>query len=170
MLSLDQILLLQEKVEIAVEKISSLKAEVTRLTSDNDALRSKCAELTKALTEKTEQISNLETQHNQIEQGILNAMNQLDSVENSILSESAGSYLSENANHNENDSKEERYLEEAVENEISEVENEVLENTETSEISIPVSDTENQNKNKEFTEESSITYPQRNIDPNLDIF
>lgn len=81
MISLDQVLLLQRKVETAVDKISQLK-------SDNDALRSKCAELTKALSEKTELVSRLESEQSKIEEGILTALNRLDIVENSVLTSS----------------------------------------------------------------------------------
>ena len=38
----------------AVEKIKGLTSEIEQLKADNDALRSKCTELTKALTDKTE--------------------------------------------------------------------------------------------------------------------
>jgi len=53
MISLDQVLLLEQKVESAVGKIAQLQAE-------NDALRSKCSELTNALSNKTEQLSSFE--------------------------------------------------------------------------------------------------------------
>ena len=54
MVTLDQVLLLQEKVETAVKKITSLNERVMQLESENDALRSKCAELTKAISEQSE--------------------------------------------------------------------------------------------------------------------
>ena len=66
MITLDQVLLLQKKVETAVERISSLQNEITQLRSDNDALRSKCAELTNALSVKTEQFSSYEADQNKI--------------------------------------------------------------------------------------------------------
>ena len=83
MISLEQVLLLQKKVETAVERISSLQNEITQLRSDNDALRSKCAELSNALAAKTELVSSLETNQGKIEEGILNAMSRLDAVTNS---------------------------------------------------------------------------------------
>ncbi|HAM78194.1 MAG TPA: hypothetical protein DCP61_03270 [Treponema sp.] len=91
MITLDQVLLLQKKVETAVEKIKALTSEIEQLKADNDALRSKCTELTKALTDKTEFVSTLESEQDKIESTILHALNQLDIVENSILnSGSAG--------------------------------------------------------------------------------
>ena len=60
MVTLDQVLLLQEKVETAVKKITSLNERVMQLESENDALRSKCAELTKAISEKSELVSRAE--------------------------------------------------------------------------------------------------------------
>ena len=89
MISLDQVLLLQKKVETAVEKINFLTGQVEQLKNDNDALRSKCAELTKALDEKTELVSSLEVNQGKIEEGILTALNRLDTVENAILNGSA---------------------------------------------------------------------------------
>ena len=78
MISLDQVYLLEQKVESAVEKIQQLQAE-------NDALRNKCDELTNALSAKSEQLSNFESDQNQIETGIKNALDRLNSIENSVL-------------------------------------------------------------------------------------
>jgi hypothetical protein len=78
MISLDQVLLLEKKVESAVQRIAQLNTE-------NDALRRKCAELTNALSEKTELLSTFESDQSRIEEGILNALDRLNSVENSVL-------------------------------------------------------------------------------------
>ena len=82
MISLDQVLLLQKKVETAVEKIKALTAENEQLKADNDALRSTCAELTKAVSDKSELVSSLESEQDRIEATILDTLNQLDVVEN----------------------------------------------------------------------------------------
>ena len=87
MVTLDQVLLLQEKVETAVRKITSLNERVMQLESENDALRSKCAELTKAISEKSELVSTLEDTQAKIEQSILVTLNRLDAVQDSILSQ-----------------------------------------------------------------------------------
>ena len=78
MISSDQILLLERKVESAVEKISQLQSE-------NDALRTKCAELTNALSDKSELLSSIEQDQSKIENGILKALDRLNSIENSVL-------------------------------------------------------------------------------------
>ncbi len=78
MISLDQVLLLEQKVESAVEKIKQLQSE-------NDALRNKCAELTNALSAKSEQLSTFETDQNQIEDGIKKALDRLNFIENTVL-------------------------------------------------------------------------------------
>ena len=78
MISLDQILLLERKVESAVEKISQLQSE-------NDALRTKCAELTNELADKSERLSSIEQDQSKIENGILKALDRLNSIENSVL-------------------------------------------------------------------------------------
>ncbi len=82
MISLDQVYLLEQKVESAVEKIQQLQAE-------NDALRSKCNELTNALSAKSEQLSNFESDQDQIETGIKKALDRLNSIENSVLKTAA---------------------------------------------------------------------------------
>ena len=78
MTTLDQVHLLEEKVESAVEKLQQLQAE-------NDALRNKCAELTNALSSKTEQLSSFTTDQNEIEDGIKKALDRLNYIENSVL-------------------------------------------------------------------------------------
>ena len=77
MISLDQVLLLEEKVENAVRKIEQLNAE-------NAALRRKCAELTNALSAKTEQFSSFQSDQGKIEEGILKALERLNVVENAV--------------------------------------------------------------------------------------
>ena len=89
MISLDQILLLEEKVESAVEKIKQLEAE-------NDALRSKCSELTNALSAKTEQLASFENEQKTIESGIIKAIDRLNSIENSVLKAAGQSTPKEN--------------------------------------------------------------------------
>lgn len=90
MITLDQVLLLQEKVESAVKKINFLSDRISQLESDNDALNRKCLELTKALEEKTELVSTLESSQDKIEESILKTIDRLDSVEDSILGDDAG--------------------------------------------------------------------------------
>ena len=69
-----------------LEKIQILETKNQELKKENDALRSRCAELTNALSNKTELVSNLEVVQGKIEAEILNALNKLDIVENSVLS------------------------------------------------------------------------------------
>ena len=84
MTTLDQIRLLETKVENAVAKMQQLQAE-------NDALRNKCAELTNALESKTEQLLAFTTNKEEIEEGIKNALDRLNYIENSVLSTSSNS-------------------------------------------------------------------------------
>lgn len=97
MISLEQVLLLQKKVETAVETIKALNAEISQLKDENAALQTQCAELSKALSDKAELISLLEADQSHIEESIISALNQLDTVENAILdsgTESSGSGIS----------------------------------------------------------------------------
>ena len=78
MISLDQVQLLEQKVGSAVEKITQLSAE-------NAALRTKRAELQNALDAKTEQFTSFQSDQNKIEEGILSALDRLNTVENTVL-------------------------------------------------------------------------------------
>lgn len=78
MITLDQVYLLEQKVESAVEKIQQLQAE-------NDALRKKCVELTNALSSKSEQLNSFASDQSQIEDGIKKALDRLSLIENSVL-------------------------------------------------------------------------------------
>lgn len=80
MISIDQVLLLQQKVESAVQKIVELKSE-------NDALRRQCSELTNALSEKTELLNTFTADEKKIEDSILGALDRLNKIENSVLSQ-----------------------------------------------------------------------------------
>ncbi|MCR5606322.1 MAG: cell division protein ZapB [Treponema sp.] len=103
MISLDQVQLLEQKVESAVERITQLNAE-------NDALRSKCAELTNALSVKSEQFSSFQADQNKIEEGILNALDRLNTVENTVLESASGDSVaqdSDDSNVTENSSNDE---------------------------------------------------------------
>lgn len=131
MITLDQLHLLQEKVETAVKRIAQLNDEVKQLSAENDALRSKCAELSNALDAKTELVSSLEADQGKIEESILDALNKLDTVENSILS---GSSLSnEPTEYQAEESQESEYAEEAEtseENDTAPTETEMQQNQE----------------------------------------
>lgn len=91
MISLDQVYLLEQKVESAVAKIQQLEAE-------NDALRNKCTELTNALSAKSEQLSSFEQDQSQIESGILKALDRLNSIENSVLKAAGQQAFNKSAN------------------------------------------------------------------------
>lgn len=93
MITLDHVLLLEQKVESAVKKISQLQAE-------NDALRSKCAELTNALSSKSEQLSAFEQDQGKIESGILKALDRLSGIENSVL-QAVGQVSNQQTNNNQ---------------------------------------------------------------------
>ena len=78
MISLDQVLVLEQKVESAVKKITQLQAE-------NDALRRKCAELTNSLSSKSEQLTTFEQDQGLIESKIKNLINRFNNIENSVM-------------------------------------------------------------------------------------
>ncbi|MEE3409983.1 MAG: cell division protein ZapB [Treponema sp.] len=90
MISVETILLLQQKVESAVQKIEQLKSE-------NDALRAERSELTKALSEKSELLSRFSADEKKIEDGILGALNRLDAVENALLDSTSQATLADSS-------------------------------------------------------------------------
>ncbi len=140
MISLEQILLLQDRVENAVAKIAQLNAE-------NVALRRKCAELTNALAAKTEQFSSFQNDQNKIEEGILKALNRLDALENTVLAASSSVVALKNQENNsesekseENNSKSENHSDNSSDEKI---------NSENAVETVPVSnENENQNSNE----------------------
>ena len=90
MISLENVVLLEQKVESAVAKIQQLQAE-------NDALRNKCSELTNALSVKSEQLDAFTLDQNRIESGILKALNRLNSIENTVLNAASQATISAQA-------------------------------------------------------------------------
>lgn len=78
MIGLEQVLLLEQKVELAIAKIAEL-------TEKNTSLNSKCKELEESNSLLAQRITSFEADQNKIEQGILHALDRLNSVENSVL-------------------------------------------------------------------------------------
>ena len=74
-----------DHVELLVKKVESIVAKTLNLQAENDALRTQCAELTNALSAKTEQLASFEREQSMVEGGILKALERLSSIENSIL-------------------------------------------------------------------------------------
>ena len=114
MINIDQLELLEEKVETAVQKIRDLTGQLvdaqnenlrlkagldekvqqlSQLNEENAALRAQCDELTNALSAKTELVTDLEAKETKIEKSIISALNTLDGLEekmeDSIKSESS---------------------------------------------------------------------------------
>jgi len=82
MISLDQIQMLERKVESAVAKIAALQEL-------NTALRDKNTELEHSNTVLLQRISTFESDQSRIEQGILNALDRLNSMESAVLKTTA---------------------------------------------------------------------------------
>lgn len=78
MISLDQVQMLEKKVEVVVSKIAQLQHANDVLTAQNRELQEKNSLL-------VQKISSFEVDQNRIEQGILSALNRLDSMENAVL-------------------------------------------------------------------------------------
>ena len=77
MISLNQVQLLERKVENAVSKIVALQKQ-------NELLQSKCKDLELKNEQLNEKVFNFEREQNTVEQGILSVLNRLDFVEDSI--------------------------------------------------------------------------------------
>lgn len=78
MITLDQIRLLEQKVESAVAKIARLEAE-------NSELKQRCQQLENEKSQIKSTLYNFEQDQEKIEQGIINALDRLNTVENSVL-------------------------------------------------------------------------------------
>lgn len=148
MVTLDQVLLLQEKVETAVKKITSLNEKVMQLESENDALRSKCAELTKAISEKSELVSTLEDTQAKIEQSILETLNRLDAVQDSILSRDDSNVNSVSNSH-------------LVSHEVADVESEPVQPSVAESKSIQENEIEPESQTQIVPEEESFEFEQK---------
>ena len=148
MVTLDQVLLLQEKVETAVKKITSLNERVMQLESENDALRSKCAELTKAISEKSELVSTLEDTQAKIEQSILETLNRLDAVQDSILSRDDSNVNSVSNSH-------------LVSHELADVESEPVQPPVSESKSIQENEIEPESQTQIVPEEESFEFEQK---------
>lgn len=177
MIPLEKVLLLQNKVNAAVEKIGQLNNELSQLKEENDALRKKCAELTNSLSDKTEQVSTLEAEQNQIEQGILLALDRLNSVENSVLN--SANAMESVTQKNSTFQQEPAEISAAIQDDInqnaeenlqSDNQPEVQENPEPVENSIEVPVYENNSNPGDTTEIAAPEFDTNNSNENLEIF
>ena len=84
MLSLEQIRILNAKVQKALEVISQLRTE-------NKTLRSRLGDYEKRMGELETLVSSFNTDQNEIENGILGILSQLDRLEEEITSQPSGS-------------------------------------------------------------------------------
>lgn len=78
MISLDQIGVLEKRINSAVDKIELL-------TKENRELRLKCEELSAALHDKSVRISALESEGERVTDGLLKAMGRLNTIEGSVV-------------------------------------------------------------------------------------
>ena len=79
MISLDQVRLLEQKVEKAVSKILQLQKE-------NAELKERCAFLESKAENLNKKVSDFESDQNKIEEGIANALQRLNMIEDSVRS------------------------------------------------------------------------------------
>lgn len=89
MITLDQVQLLEKKVEAIVSKMNDLQRQ-------NVALQEKNRDLIEKNSLLMQKISSFEADQNRIEQGILNALDRLNSMENSALKVGSSATTSQN--------------------------------------------------------------------------
>lgn len=89
MISLDQVRILEKKVESAVKMIVDLRKE-------NTELKNKCVYLEKMNTELNSKVSVFEQEQNRVEEGLLSVLNRLDVVEDAVSTSSAQADNSDN--------------------------------------------------------------------------
>ncbi|MGL4987247.1 MAG: cell division protein ZapB [Treponemataceae bacterium] len=88
MISLEQIQLLEKKVETAITRILELQAENSLLKSSNSDLTIQNEQLVQKVADLQESVSVYEVDKDRIEQGIVSALNRLTDVENTVLKNS----------------------------------------------------------------------------------
>ena len=93
MISLDQVHILEKKVESAVSKIVELKNE-------NAALKHRISLLEKDNAELSSKVSVFEKEQNRVEEGILSVLNRLDEVEDTVSTSVPAADVSSNINEN----------------------------------------------------------------------
>lgn len=129
MITLDQVQLLEKKVETIVSKINDLQKQNSALQRQNSALQEKNRELIEKNSLLMQKISTFEADQNRIEEGILNALDRLNSMENSVLNVGT-SVTNEQAN---------------------------TQQTVVSDDKIQKEETTHENTNSQFTQDSSLT-------------
>lgn len=129
MITLDQVQLLEKKVETIVSKINDLQKQNSALQRQNSALQEKNRELIEKNSLLMQKISTFEADQNRIEQGILNALDRLNNMENSVLNVGT-SVTNEQAN---------------------------TQQTVVSDDKIQEEETKHENTNSQFTQDSSLT-------------
>lgn len=91
MISLDQVQLLEHKVETAVAKIADLQKENDFLRNKFSELKVQYDEMQKANVELSAKVSLFEQNQPTIESGIMKALERLNNIEDSVLRVSGGS-------------------------------------------------------------------------------
>lgn len=107
MITLDQVQLLEKKVEAIVSKMNDLQRQ-------NIALQEKNRELIEKNSLLMQKISSFEADQNRIEQGILNALDRLNSMENSALKVGTSATITQNVQEVESSNTEYNHVEETT--------------------------------------------------------
>ena len=93
MITLDQVQLLEKKIEEIISMMNNLQKQ-------NSALQEKNRELIEKNSLLMQKISSFEADQNRIEQGILNALDRLNSMENSALKVGTSATTTQNVQEN----------------------------------------------------------------------
>lgn len=107
MITLDQVQILETKVEAIVSKMNDLQRQ-------NIALQEKNRELIEKNSLLMQKISSFEADQNRIEQGILNALDRLNSMENSALKVGTSATTTQNVQEVESSNTEYNHVEETT--------------------------------------------------------
>ncbi len=88
MISLETLAALEQKVEQAIARIATL-------TQENTQLKEQCEKYETEISQLRQQLQAFQADQTQLEQGILNALNRLDTVENAVIKTAEASVISE---------------------------------------------------------------------------
>ncbi len=86
MLNIDQVRQLENRVDKAVRKITSLSDENRRLADENKTLQDQLFSFQTRVNELERSVQEFQEDQGRIEEGILNALDKLSSFEDSVLS------------------------------------------------------------------------------------
>ena len=156
MITLDQVQLLEKKIEEIISIMNNLQKQ-------NSALQEKNRELIEKNSLLMQRISSFEADQNRIEQGILNALDRLNSMENSALKVGTSATTTQNVQEVESSNTEYNHVEETTQtNELTN-----FSNIQTEQVVQEQEVQQNFEQNNYQTQEESLNFSEEKLDEEI---